>query len=181
MKTVAVVIGSVREGSLNQKLGRALAKLAEGKLSFQFVQIGDLPMYKDDLWKSPPGPVLRFKSELEAADAALLLTPEYNRSTSPLMKNAIDWGSRPYGKSSWAGKRVAIAGASPGVIGSAVAQAHLRAVMAPAGAVVLTLPEVYFNARPGLIDDNDDITDAGTQKFLMGYVDAFTALVNLDN
>ncbi|MGV2980146.1 NADPH-dependent FMN reductase [Camelimonas sp. ID_303_24] len=175
MKTVAVVVGSVREGSLNQQLGRALAKLAEGRLAFRFLKIDDLPMYNDDLWKNPPAAVLRFKQELEAADAALLLTPEYNRSTSPLLKNAIDWGSRPYGKSSWMHKPTAIAGASPGAIGTATAQAHVRTTISAAGALLMSQPELYFSAKPGLIDSADAITDDGTRKFLQSYADALAA------
>ncbi|MFD2678938.1 NADPH-dependent FMN reductase [Camelimonas lactis] len=178
MKTVAVVVGSVREGSLNQQLGRALAKLAAGKLAFRFLKIDDLPMYNDDLWKNPPEAVTRFKRELEAADAALLLTPEYNRSTSPLLKNAIDWGSRPYGKSSWMHKPTAIAGASPGAIGTAAGQAHVRTAASAAGALLMSQPELYFSARPGLIDADDAITDEGTRKFLQGYVDALAAHID---
>lgn len=183
MKTVAVVIGSVRQGSLNQQLGRALARLGQNesgkdRLAFGFLKIDDLPMYNDDLWSNPPEPVLRFKRELAAADAALVVTPEYNRSTSALLKNAIDWGSRPFGESSWLDKPTAITGASPGAIGTAAAQAHVRAALSAAGAVLMTQPELYFSAKPDLINEADEITNEGTRKFLQSYVHALAKFID---
>ncbi|MFC0284036.1 NADPH-dependent FMN reductase [Camelimonas abortus] len=177
MKTVAAVVGSVRPGSVNQQLARAVARLAEGRLAFRFIRIDDLPMYDDELWRDPPASVLRMKAEVEAADAVLFVTPEYNRSVPPLLKNAIDWGSRPYGESSWAGKPTAVIGASPGAIGTAAAQQHLKAVVAVVGGVLMGQPEVYFSAKPGLIDDSDSVTDGQTRAFLQGFVDAFAGFI----
>lgn len=179
MHTVAVVVGSKRTASVNRKLAKAVAKLAAGKLAFAFIDIAALPMYDDDLWQDPPASVLRFKAEIEAADAVLFATPEYNRSIPALLKNAIDWGSRPYGKSSWIGKPTAVIGASPGVIGTAAAQQHLKAIVPVIGGYLLPQPEVYFSARPGLIDDNDDVTNADTKAFLEGFVAKLAAFIAL--
>src|SRR5262245_1090547 len=119
---IAVVVGSTRRDSLNRKLAESLARLGAGKLEFSFVRIDDLPLYNQDLEAELPQSVLRFKTEVEAADGVLVVTPEHNRSLPAALKNAIDWGGRPYGQNSWAGKVVAIAGASPGAIGAALAQ-----------------------------------------------------------
>ena len=113
MKKVAVLVGSNREGSINRLLAENIARLAAGKLELSFVQIDDLPIYNNDLWDNPPGSVTRFKSEIEAADAMLVVTPEYNRFFTPLIKNAIDWGSKPMGQNVFAGKPAAAMGATP--------------------------------------------------------------------
>jgi chromate reductase, NAD(P)H dehydrogenase (quinone) len=123
---VAVVVGSNRRDSINRKLAQALAGLAEGRLAFHFVSIEDLPFYNQDLEGELPQSVVRFKSEIAAADAVLFVTPEHNRSVPAVLKNAIDWGARPYGQNSWSGKPAAITGTSPGALGTAVAQLHLR-------------------------------------------------------
>jgi chromate reductase len=177
MHSVAVIVGSLRRGSINKKLAHALAKLASGRLEFRFVEIGDLPLYNEDLWGDPPTSVLRFKQQVEAADAVLFVTPEYNRGTTGALKNAIDWGSRPWGKSSWPGKPLAIAGASIGAIGTAVAQSHVRQSMLSVGTVLMGLPELYLTYKDGLIDDNFDVTDESSRKVLAKYVDAFVAWI----
>ena len=158
---VAVVVGSNRRDSINRKLARALAKLADGKLTASFIQIDDLPMYNQDLENPLPASVSRFKAEIERADALLFVTPEHNRSIPAVLKNAIDWGTRPYGRNSWAGKPAAIIGTSPGAIGTAMAQQHLRQVMGDLGALVMG-GEAYITFKPELIDDTDSVTDAGT-------------------
>src|SRR5690606_38399591 len=99
MFKVAIVVGSLRKDSMNLKLGKALAALGQGKFQSSFVDIADLPLFNQDLEANPPAAVTKFKSEIEAADAVLFVTPEYNRSVPGVLKNAIDWGSRPYGKS----------------------------------------------------------------------------------
>ena len=116
MHTVAVIVGSLRRESINLRFAKALAKLAEPTLAFRLVELGDVPLYNEDLWAHPPEGVTRLKRELEAADAVLFVTPEYNRGVPALVKNVIDWGSRPYGKNSWASKPGAIVGTSPGLI-----------------------------------------------------------------
>jgi chromate reductase len=172
---VAVVVGSNRRESINRKLARALAKLADGKLAVSFIQIDDLPMYSQDLENPPPPNVSRFKAEVERADALLFVTPEHNRSIPAVLKNAIDWGTRPYGRNSWAGKPAAIIGTSPGAMGSALAQQHLRQVMGDFGALVMG-GEAYVAFKPELINGTDRVTDAGTRAFLQSFIDQLAAL-----
>ena len=175
MPQVAVIVGSLRRESINLAFAKALAKLAAGTLDLSLVALADVPLYNEDLWQSPPEGVLRLKAEVEAADAVLFVTPEYNRSVPAVMKNAVDWGTRPYGKNSWAGKPGAIVGASPGAIGTAVAQSHLRGVLVGCGVVLLGQPEIYFQSKPGLISDSFEVTDAKTREFLSGFIGKFAA------
>ena len=172
---IAVVVGSNRRASINGKLARALAKLADRKLAVNFLRIDDLPMYNQDLEVPLPASVARFKAETERADALLFVTPEHNRSIPAVLKNAIDWAARPYGRNSWAAKAAAIVGASPGAIGTAVAQQHLRQVLGNLGALVMG-GEAYVAYKPGLIDDVDVITDAGTRSFLQSFIDQLSGL-----
>ena len=177
MFKVAVIVGSLRRESINRRFAQALAKLAEGTLEFQFVELGDVPMYNEDLWQSPPPAVTRLKRSIEAADAVLFVTPEYNRSIPALIKNTIDWGSRPRGESSWAGKPVGIVGTSGGAIGTAVAQSHLRHVVAACDMRLLPQPEVYFVSKPGLITDSFEVSDEKSREFLAGYMTKFGAWI----
>jgi len=169
-------VGSNRRASINGKLARALARLADGRFVANFVQIDDLPMYNQDLESPPPAGVTRFKSEIEQADALLFVTPEHNRSLPAVLKNAIDWGARPHGRNSWAGKPVAITWASPGAIAAAIAQQHLRQILGDLGALVMG-GEAYITFRPGLIDEAGIIADEATRKFLQAFVDQFTTLL----
>ena len=173
---VAIVVGSNRRESINRKLAQAIAKLAENRVDAKLVQIGDLPMYNQDLESPLPAGVARFKAEIEQADALLFVTPEHNRSLPAVLKNAIDWGARPYGRNSWAGKPVAITGTSPGAIATAIAQQHLRQILGDLGALVMG-GEAYLTFKPGLIDDAGVIADEGTRKFLQAFVDQFTTLL----
>lgn len=179
MTKIAVVVGSLRKESFNLKLARALEKLSAGKLEFSFVKIGDLPLFNQDLESNVPAPVITLKQEIESADGVLFVTPEYNRSIPGVLKNAIDWASRPYGKSSWAGKPAAICGTSPGAVGAAVAQNHLRSICA--GFLDMKLmgqPEVYFSFKEGIIDETSNVTDEKTKVFLQGFVDKFAVWVD---
>jgi chromate reductase, NAD(P)H dehydrogenase (quinone) len=173
---VAIMVGSNRRESINRKLAQAISRLADGRFVANFVQIDDLPMYNQDLESPLPAGVSRFKAEIEQADALLFVTPEHNRSLPSVLKNAIDWGARPYGRNSWAGKPAAITGTSPGAIGTAVAQQHLRQILGDLGALVMG-GEAYVTFKPGLIDDAGTITDESTRKFLQSFVDQFTTLV----
>jgi chromate reductase len=172
---VAVVVGSNRSESINRRLALALVELAGPGIAATFVRIDDLPMYNQDLESSLPASVQRFKEEIAEADAVLIVTPEHNRSIPAVLKNAIDWGARPYGSNFWSGKPAATIGASPGAIGTAVAQQHLRQVLGNLGVLVMG-GEAYLTFKPGLIDDSGVITDAGTRRFLQGFVDQFVAL-----
>lgn len=175
MHQVAVIVGSLRRESINRHFARALARLAAPTLEFRLVDLTDVPLYNEDLWQQPPEGVLRLKREVDAAAAVLFVTPEYNRSIPAVVKNVIDWGSRPYGQNSWAGKPGAIVGASPGVIGTAVAQAQLRSILVGCGVGLLGQPEVYLQTRPGLIGDDFSIADEKTREFLSGFIAKFAA------
>ncbi len=169
---LAIVVGSVRDGSLNQRLARAIAHAAAEKFEARFLKIDDLPMYDQDLEADPPAPVKRLKSEITAADAVLCVTPEYNRSVTPLLKNAIDWASRPYGKGVWIGKVGAMAGATPGAIGTALAQDHLRAILAAVGIRLVSKPELYIAFKDELLDEDDKPAKEDFAKLLGSFVDA---------
>ena len=173
---VAVIIGSNRRESVNRRLGHALTKLGADKFAFSFIQIDDLPLYNQDLEAELPNTVARFKSEIAAADGLLFVTPEHNRSIPTVLKNAIDWGARPYGQNSWNGKPAAITGTSPGAIGAAIAQQHLRQVLGNLGVLVMG-GEAYVSFKPGFIDADGAIADESTRKFLQGFVDQFATLV----
>lgn len=175
-KTVAVLVGSIRKDSLNLKLAHILEKLGEDRLRFDYVTLDDLPYYDDDLWTDPPASVLRLKQQIEAADAVLVLTPEYNRSYPGLLKNAFDWGSRPYGQGCWKGKPAAVTGTSPGAIGAAVAQARLRSDMLNLSMVVMHAPEAYIQWKPEVYGDGT-VNDEGSEKFLQGFVDSFADFI----
>jgi len=173
---LAIIVGSNRRESINRKLAQALVRLGAGRFSASFVRIDDLPLYNQDLEGDLPGSVVRFKAEVEAADAVLFVTPEHSRSIPAMLKNALDWGARPWGKNSWSGKVAAVTGASVGAIGTALAQQHLRQILGAQG-VVLAGGEAYLTFKPGLIDANDVVTDEGTRTFLQSFLDQFAALV----
>jgi len=173
---IAVIVGSNRRDSLNRKLAQALVKLGADKLDARLVRIDDLPMFNQDLEGSLPPGVVRYKNELARSDGVLIVTPEHDRSIPAVLKNAVDWGARPYGKNSWAGKPTFITGTSPGAIGSAIAQQHLRAVMVSLGTILLG-GEAYITFKPNLIDDQSNISDESTRAFLQGFIDRFAQLV----
>jgi chromate reductase, NAD(P)H dehydrogenase (quinone) len=173
---IAVIVGSNRRDSINRKLAQALAKLGADRFDAHFVRIDDLPLYNQDNEANLPAEVARYKNELAAADGVLIVTPEHNRSIPTILKNAVDWGARPYGKSNWPGKPAFITGTSPGAIGSALAQQHLRSVMTGLGMILLG-GEAYVTFKPNLIDDEGNIGDESTKAFLQGFVDRFATLV----
>src|SRR3984957_20432747 len=146
------------------------------KFDASFVRVDDLPMFNQDLEGNLPEEAVRFKSEIANADGVLIVTPEHDRSIPALLKNAVDWGARPYGKNSWAGKPGFITGTSPGAIGSALAQQHLRSVMVGLGMILLG-GEAYVTFKPNLVDEDGNITDESTRKFLQGSLDRFISLV----
>jgi chromate reductase, NAD(P)H dehydrogenase (quinone) len=174
-RKIAVIVGSNRRDSINRQLAVALGNL-NPRLQFQFVRIDDLPLYNQDIESPLPAAAARFKGELARADAFLFVTPEHNRSIPAVLKNAIDWGARPYGQNSWNGKPAAITGTTPGAIGTAVGQAHLRQVLGVLGALVMG-GEAYITFKPGLIGADGAIADETTRKFLQSFVDQFAALV----
>lgn len=173
---IALIVGSNRRDSINRKLAQALVQLGAGQFDAQVVRIDDLPLYNQDDEAALPAEVTRFKNELAAADGMLIVTPEHNRSIPTVLKNAVDWGARPYGKNSWVGKAGFITGTSPGAIGSALAQQHLRSVMTGLGMILLG-GEAYVTFRPNLIDAHGNIGDDSTRTFLQGFADRFATLV----
>ncbi len=173
MKKVAVLVGSLRKDSINRKFAHSLGKLAEGRLDFHFVELGDVPMYNDDLLADMPAPVARLKSEIASADAVLFVSPEYNRSFPAVLKNAIDWGTRPYGKNVFAAKPGGLVGTSPGAGGAGTGQNHLKSVLNVVDVVLMGQPEVYFHYRPELFADDGSVTDESTKAFLQRYIDRF--------
>jgi chromate reductase, NAD(P)H dehydrogenase (quinone) len=177
MKTVAVFVGSLRRESLNRKFAQSLGRLAADRLNFKFLEIGDLPMYNDDLWERPPEAVLRLKREVDAVDGVLFVTPEYNRYFSPAIKNLVDWGSRPSGQNSWEAKPAAIVGVSPGALGAAAGQNTLKGLLVVCDMVLMGQPEVYFSYKPEHYDAAGDIVDENARKFLNKWVDRFTAWI----
>lgn len=173
---LAVIAGSYRTGSINRKLAEAIAKLGAAEFEASFVRIDDLPLFSQDLEANWPESVTRLKTEIAAADAILVVTPEHNRSIPAALKNTIDWATRPSGNNSWSGKPIAIAGTSPGTIGTAVAQHHLRAILGGLGGLVMG-GEVFLTFKPDLIDEAHMVTDAKTRDFLQKFIDRFAGFV----
>jgi len=174
--TIAVVIGSLRKDSFNRSLARALAKLAPPEFTFKQVEIGDLPLYNQDDDANQAPSVKRLKSEIAAAQAVLFVTPEYNRSIPGVLKNAIDHASRPYGQSVWAGKPAGVLGISIGVIGTALAQQHLRNILAYLDAPTMGAPEAFLQVKEGFFDAEGNI-GPDSRAFLQGWMDRYVAWV----
>ena len=173
---IAVVFGSLRRESLNRKLADALVKLGPADFSFQHVHIGDLPLYNQDDDANQAESVKRVKQQIKVADGVLFVTPEYNRSIPGILKNAIDHASRPYGQSAWAGKPAGVLGVSVGPNGTAMAQQHLRNILAYLDMPTLGQPEAFVHANEGLFDPAGDIA-ASHKQFLQTWMDRFNAWV----
>lgn len=174
---VAVLVGSLRKDSFNRQLARAVEKLAPDDFGFEHLRIDNLPLYDQDFDGDYPAECKRLKQEIAAADALLFVTPEYNRSIPGVLKNAIDIASRPWGTNSFAGKPGAVLGISVGSTGTALAQQHLRNVLAYLDVPTLGQPEVFIQHKEGLIDAEGNIGSEGTRKFLQGFVDRYVAWV----
>ena len=174
---LGIVVGSARRDSINRKLAQALARLGDGKFEAVFLKVDDLPLYNQDHESDLPAPVKRFKAEAAQCDAFLFVTPEHNRSIPALLKNAIDWGSRPYGTSVWTGKPAATTGTSGGTISTAVAQQHLRQILGNFVGMHVFGGEAYVAFKPDLIDAQGNVTDEGVRTFLKNFIDNFTAFV----
>lgn len=175
--TVAVLVGSLRKDSLNRHLARAVERLAPPEFSFEHVRIDHLPLYDQDFDRDYPPVCKALKDQVKAADALLFVTPEYNRSIPGVLKNAIDIASRPYGTSAFAGKPGAVMGISMGATGTALAQQHLRNVLAYLDVAVLGQPEVFIKYTEGMIDADGNIGHESTKTFLQRFVDRYAAWV----
>ena len=174
---IVVVVGSLRRDSFNRKLAHAVTKLAPPEFSFEHLEIGGLPLYNQDDDGHQSAPVLAMKAQISAAQGVMFVTPEYNRSVPGVLKNAIDQASRPYGQSAWAGKPAGIIGISIGAIGTAIAQQHLRTILAYLDMPTLGQPEVFIQMKEGLFDETGNIGE-GSRAFLQGWMDRYVAWVN---
>lgn len=174
---IAVVVGSLRRDSFNQKLANALIKLAPPEFSFKQSQISDLPLYNQDDDGNPAESVKRLKGEIAEAQGLLFVTPEYNRSMPGVLKNALDHASRPYGQNAWAGKPGGVIGASIGSIGTAIAQQHLRNSLAYLDVPTLGQPEAFIHVKEGLFDEAGGIGNEDSRKFLQNWMDHYVAWV----
>jgi chromate reductase len=175
--TVGYFVGSLSRASLNRLLSKALIRLAPPALHMVEIPFKDLPLYSPDYEADYPAVAQALKGAIAAADAVLFITPEYNRSIPGGLKNAIDWASRPYGKNSFARKPSAVIGASPGSLGTAIAQQHLRSLLGYCNSPQMNSPEAYIQFTPGLITDDGQVTTPSTEQFLRAYMNEFHAFI----
>ena len=176
-KNIAVIVGSLRKESLNRKMAKALIAIAPETLSFKILEIGGLQLYNQDLDETPPAAWTNFRNHLKDFDGVLFVTPEYNRSVPAVLKNAIDVGSRPYGKSSWNGKPAAIVSVSPGHIGGFGANHHLRQSLVFLNVPVMAQPEAYIGNAEELFDDHGNLINKETIEFSRKFMMAFSEWV----
>lgn len=174
---VAVLVGSLRRDSINRRVANALSEVAPAGLKLSVVEIGQLPIYNQDGDEHPPVEWTSFRDRIRAADAVLFVTPEHNRSVPAALKNALDVGSRPYGKSAWSGKPGAVVSASPGGIGGFGANQHLRQSLVFLNVPAMAQPEAYIGGADKLFDANGKLVNDGTRKFLQGFMQAYAAWI----
>ena len=175
---IATLVGSLRKGSYNLKMAKALIALAPDSLSLELLTIGELPFYNEDLEASAPSQWTVFREQLAAFDGVLFVTPEYNRSVPAVLKNAIDVGSRPYGKNSWDGKPGAVVSVSPGNISGFGANHHLRQSLVFINVPAMPQPEAYIGGAAKLFDDSGNLTNESTKEFLKSFMVAFAKWVD---
>ncbi|HEY4114891.1 MAG TPA: NAD(P)H-dependent oxidoreductase [Rhizomicrobium sp.] len=174
MRDVAVLVGSLRKGSFNRMTANAMIELAPEPLKLQIVEFRDLSLYNQDLDDSPPAQWTAFRERIRRADAVLFVTPEYNRSVPGALKNAIDVGSRPYGKSAWNGKPAGVVSVSPGAIGGFGSNHQLRQSLVFLNMPAMQQPEAYIANCAPLFDSQGKLTNESTRKFLRSFLDAFS-------
>jgi len=175
MKKIGVIVGSLRKESWNRKLALSLIKLAPSSLKMEIIEIGQLPLYNQDPDDEghPPAEWTAFREKMKNMDGVLFVTPEYNRSVPAPLKNAIDVGSRPYGKSVWGGKPGAVISGSPGAIGGFGANQHLRQSFVFLDILCMQMPEAYIGDIANLFDANQNIAKEETRKFLQKYIESY--------
>ena len=170
---VGYLIGSIAKASINRRLAGALVRLAPEAMTLTEIPIAELPLYSYDYDADFPPVARTFKEAIAASDAILFVTPEYNRSIPGALKNAIDWGSRPWGQNSFTRKPSAVIGASPGKIGTAVGQQHLRSILGFCNAPQMNTVEAYIQYTDGLVTDDGAVTEEGTERFLRKFMQEF--------
>lgn len=175
--SVAVIVGSLRKQSFSLKIAHALAKLAPASLKLHIVTLHDISFFNQDLEASPPADWLKFRETIQASDAVLFVTPEYNRSISGVLRNAIDVASRPYSKSSFLGKPVGIVGNSPGPLGGVNAAMNLKQSLPGITGPIMQQPEIYLNAVGDAFDEAGNLTKEALKPVLQAYIDAFAIWV----
>jgi chromate reductase len=174
---IAVLVGSLRKASINRKVALALAELAPANLKLTIVEIGDLPLYNEDIdGESPPAAYSTFRQQVSSSDAVLFVTPEYNRSVPAPLKNAIDVGSRPYGKSAWNGKPGAVISASPGAVGGFGANHNVRQSMVFLNVPCMQQPEAYLGGAGSAFDEAGKLSES-VRPFLQKFIDAYALWV----
>ncbi len=180
-RTIGVIVGSVRKESFNRKMAKALIELSPPSLSFEMLSIGQLPIYNQDLddQGTPPAAWTEFRSRVKELDGVLFVTPEHNRSVPAVLKNAIDVGSRPYGKSVWNGKPGAVMSVTPGAVGGFGANHHLRQSMVFLNVPMMQQPEAYIAGAAALFDEKGRLTSEPMREFLQGFMKSFAAWVEL--
>src|SRR6201996_5537042 len=176
-RNIAVIVGSLRKESYSRKLAHALIGLARPALDMKIVEIADLALYNEDSEAAPPPAWITFRDAVRPVDGVLFVTPEYNRSVPGCLKNAIDIGSRPYGKSVWAGKPCAVISNSPGNIGGFGANHHLRQSLVFLDMPVLEQPEAYIAGSNKLVNDKGKIEDASKREYLQKILHAFAGWI----
>ena len=169
---ILIIVGSLRKGSINMQLAKAIVGVGEG-VNFEIADISQIPLYNGDLEATMPETVNNLKAKIRGADGIIIVTPEYNRSVPGVLKNAIDWTSRPFGDSAWAGKPVVVTGASGGAIGTAVAQAHLHGTLSYLDTHQMGQPELYLGSFNTRFDAEGNITDPKTREFIANFVQKF--------
>ncbi len=179
--SVVVIVGSLRKESFTLKVANALTKLAPDTLKLNVVTLHDISFFNQDLEANPPTDWLAFRDKLQKSNGVLFVTPEYNRSIPGVLKNAIDVGSRPYGKSSFLGKPIGIISNSPGPLGGVSAAKHLQNILPGICGPILGQPEIYLNGIGDAFDDKGQLTKESLQKVLQQYIDAFAGFVEKQN
>lgn len=172
-KKIAVIVGSLRKESFNRKMALNLIKLAPESLRLEIVEINELQMYNQDYDDDPPQEWVDFRNKIKEFQGVIFVTPEYNRSTPAVLKNAIDVGSRPYGQSVWDGKPGAVISVSPSAMGGFGANHHLRQSLVFLNVPVLQQPEAYIGKASEIFDDNGDINNDSTRKFVTKFINAY--------
>jgi chromate reductase len=175
--TVGYFVGSLSTSSINRLLAKALVRLAPTELDMTEIPIHDLPLYNRDFDDDYPPVARAFKDAIAAVDGVLFVTPEYNRSIPGALKNAIDWASRPYGKNSFVRKPSAVIGTSPGKIGTAIGQQHLRSILGFCNSPQMNAVEAYIQFEPGLIAADGEVTNDESAEFLRNYMAEFHAFI----